>query len=334
MYCNNSNFYTQILFWVISFGTKMKLFINIFLFLIIALSITACQNGSLSDLNVTDENLAPVSIAGDDQSVTLGSLVTLDGSASYDVNGDTIIYSWSMISKPDGSSATLLNTTSVSPSFTADINGTYVIKLSVNDGILDNSVSDLVKVQTLYTPVANAGSDQNVNTSALVTLDASQSFVENGKTLTYSWVMIEKPEQSAALLSATNVVKPTFVADRDGVYKTTLSVNDGTLTSSSDSVLVTATTKNAAPTANAGVDQDEKIGSLISLDGSTSSDADNDSLTYKWSFSSKPSSSTVSLSSTTVVNPTFIADAQGTYVLNLIVNDAKVDSVKDSEAFL
>lgn len=38
---------------------------------------------------------------------------------------------------------------------------------------------------------------------------------------------------------------------------------------------------NSAPVSNAGVDKNVKIGSLVVLDGSGSSDADGDALTYR-----------------------------------------------------
>ena len=307
----------------------MRLSITFFISILMVL-LSACQDGSLSDLNVTNENQAPISDAGEDKNVTLGALVTLDGSLSSDVNGDTLNYSWSIISKPASSTAALSSTTLIKPTFTADINGTYVIKLSVSDGVLESVSSDLVKIQTIYIPTANAGVDQNVNTLSLVTLDGSQSSVKDTNSLTYKWTLLEKPDESSAILSSSSIVKPTFNVDVDGEYKFSLIVSDATLNSIADEVLITATTHNSKPVANAGADKSEKIGSLITLDGSTSSDAENDSLLYRWAISLKPAQSKAILSSTTVVNPSFTADAEGTYVFDLIVNDSKVDSIKDS----
>lgn len=65
--------------------------------------------------------------------------VTLDGSASSDVDGDTLTYSWSLTSKPASSTTTLAGATTVNPSFVADELGTYVAQLIVNDGLLDSA---------------------------------------------------------------------------------------------------------------------------------------------------------------------------------------------------
>lgn len=83
---------------------------------------------------------------------------------------------------------------------------------------------------------------------------------------------------------------------------------------------------NSAPVANAGSAQSVVIGTLATLDGSASSDADGDTLTYLWALTAKPAGSTANLSSATSVRPTFNVDVAGTYVASLTVNDGKVSS--------
>ena len=73
------------------------------------------------------------------------------------------------------------------------------------------------------------------------------------------------------------------------------------------------------PVANAGPDQTVFVSSNVQLDGSASSDPNNDPLTYSWQQTSGP---TVTLSSTTTVNPTFTAPAApAVLVFQLTVND-------------
>jgi hypothetical protein len=87
---------------------------------------------------------------------------------------------------------------------------------------------------------------------------------------------------------------------------------------------------NTSPIANAGLDQQVPTGSLVTLDGSGSSDADGDQLTFNWSFISRPGGSTAELSDASAMKPTFVADVVGEYVLDLIVKDGKEDSTADT----
>lgn len=104
-------------------------------------SLTQAQNIIIA-LAVND---APVANAGPDQNVAVNDVVTLTGAGSYDVNGNPLTYAWTLTTKPGGSTAALTGATTVSPTFTADLAGTYVASLVVNDGTV-NSAPDTVSV--------------------------------------------------------------------------------------------------------------------------------------------------------------------------------------------
>ena len=180
---------------------------------------------------------------------------------------------------------------------------------------------------TNVAPTANPGTSQNVLVGAVVSMDGSASKDPDGGTLTFKWTLIGKPVGSAATLTNSSYPNPKFTADLAGNYVLSLVVNDGKKDSAVASVSVTATTANAAPVANAGSNQSVTIGSTVTLDGTASSDANNDSLTYKWTLQSKPSNSSATLSSLTSAKPTFKADLAGTYVATLVVNDGKANSL-------
>jgi len=282
------------------------------------------------------ENSAPVANAGTPQNVVVKSLVMLDGTGSTDVNEDMLNFKWIMLSKPEGSNAVLTATWSPVPKFTADVVGTYLIGLIVNDGKLD-SVQTAVTVTAAEknsVPVANAGVNQNVvvSTTADVVLDGTASADADKDFLTYKWVLISKPDGSAATLANSTANKSTFKADKEGTYVATLLVNDGKGADSEVvATTVTASRVNSVPVARVGADQTIKWSSTlptVNLDGSFSTDADLNPLSYRWAFMSVPPDSTLTtLTGAATGSPSFTPDKAGVYVASLIVNDGKEDSV-------
>jgi hypothetical protein len=271
------------------------------------------------------ENQAPTANAGPDQSINEGTTVALDGTASSDPESNTLTYLWTA---PTG--ITLSSTTASKPTFTAPevtTNTNYTFTLVVNDGTL-NSTSDQIVVtvnQVNKAPVANAGPDNSVNGNILYTLDGSASSDPDGNTITYKWTA-----PAGITLSSTTAQKPTFTAPTvvtNTDYTFSLVVNDGTLDSPADQVKITVKVGNSAPVANAGPDQSVNEGLQVTLDGSTSSDPDNDQLTYLWTAPNG-----ITLSSTTAAKPTFTAPevtVNTTYTFSLVVNDGAVNSPAD-----
>ena len=280
-------------------------------------------------VTATTANAAPVANAGSNQSVTIGATVTLDGTASSDANHDSLTYKWALQSKPNNSSATLSSLTSAKPTFKADLAGTYVATLIVNDGKANSDVAVVSVLASVANslPVAKAGATQNVVVGTSVTLDGTASTDANGDSLTYKWSLLYKPAGSLSILTSASSSKPTFTADTVGTFVVSLVVNDGKADSSEvSSTTVIAEALNAAPVANAGPAQTVLIGATVTLTGAASTDANADQLTYKWVLTTKPTGSTATLSSTSAVSPTFKADVAGVFVASLIVNDGKLDS--------
>ncbi len=86
---------------------------------------------------------------------------------------------------------------------------------------------------------------------------------------------------------------------------------------------------NRPPVSNAGVDQVANVSQRVVLDGSASSDADGDPLTYAWSWVERPAGSTADLTDPGAVRPEFTVDVPGRYVLSLVVSDATSASGPD-----
>jgi hypothetical protein len=285
------------------------------------------SNGAGTDsatVTVSTFNSPPVASAGPNQTIPLGSTVTLNGGGSSDVDGDPITFLWSLVSRPAGSAAVLAGASSISPTLVADKAGSYLAQLVVHDGKV-NSVPATVTITTQNTPpVANAGANQSVNIGAVVQLNGSGSTDVDGDTLTFQWSLITVPAGSTASLSSLTAINPTFTADRQGTYVAQLTVRDGKV----DSVPATTTiTTNAlqAPTANPGLNQTVKHGTTVTLNGS-GTDPQSLPVTILWSLINKPAGSAAVLSSTTVTNPTFVADKFGSYTVQLVVNNGTLNS--------
>jgi PKD domain len=289
-------------------------------------SLSGCGGGTTTATATT--NVAPTANPGASQNVLVGAVVSMDGSASKDPDGGTLTFKWTLIGKPVGSAATLTNSSYPNPKFTADLAGNYVLSLVVNDGKKDSAVASVsVTAATANAaPVANAGSNQNITIGATVTLDGTASSDANNDSLTYKWTLQSKPSNSSATLSSLTSAKPTFKADLAGTYVATLVVSDGKANSDVAVVSVLASVANSLPVAKAGANQNVVVGTSVTLDGTASTDANGDSLTYKWSLLYKPSGSLASLASASSSKPTFTADAVGTFVVSLIVNDGQADS--------
>ncbi len=265
---------------------------------------------------ITVNNQPPLVDAGVDQTLVTLALVTLDGSGS-DPDGDLpLAYLWTQTA---GAPVTLSEPVAAGPTFTApDDPAVLIFTLIVTDSLGLASTPDTVAITiTNQPPVADAGADQNLDTLALVTLDGSASYDPDNDALTYLWTQTAGP---AVTLSDSAAASPTFTAPGDPAALTfALIVTDSWgLASAPDAVVITIA--NQAPVAHAGADQIVRNRTLVTLDGSLSSDPDGDlPLTYLWVQIGGPA---VTLSNPTVVTPTFTAPAvQGTLTFALIVTD-------------
>ena len=169
-------------------------------------------------------------------------------------------------------------------------------------------------------PEADAGEDQSTRVRETVRLDGTMS-TGDGR-LTYRWRVVSRPEGSVAEIDLFSPQEtPKFRPDLPGVYVIELVVRvAGCTPSAPDTVTVTAR-DNAAPTANAGSDAIIGVDQTLQLDGTGSSDPDDDPIEFSWSITSAPIGSSAELVGSTTATPSLTPDVAGSYVIELVVND-------------
>lgn len=247
-------------------------------------------------------NAQPVAEAGANLLVAPGDPVVLDGTKSYDTDGQIVSYLWDFA---DGYAAQ----TTPQVTRTYDTPGTWAVQLVVTDeaGVANSTATDDMSVRVNAAPVAEAG--PNIETDVLqVTLDASASADADGDALVYTWDM---GDGSAIRMGRT----VTHVYPRSGKFPVTLRVDDGTGLSNATAIDATTVVVNARPLADAGGNRDVCSGESILFDASDSVDPDGGLLLYSWDFGD----GTVS----DLINPTKIYENPGAYPVTLRVRNGK-----------
>lgn len=93
------------------------------------------KESSPDTVEISSDNLAPTAIIESVVVVRVNTLVTLDGSSSFDPEGDPITYLWSLDALPNNSMSIIDGVDNVVASFIPDQVGDYVVSLNVADPI-------------------------------------------------------------------------------------------------------------------------------------------------------------------------------------------------------
>ncbi|MEK6608240.1 MAG: hypothetical protein AABZ30_11305, partial [Myxococcota bacterium] len=279
------------------------------------------------------------------QVVELSSDVT-DADNAKDCTLDppqTFAYAWSLVDQPAGSEARLTSPSSKSPSFVADVPGDYEVALVVTDSAGVSSApapftvtvsacgdaAPSVEAVTADPPAPDTG--EAVQLSATVVDADTEDPCALAQTIAYAWAIAERPVGSTAGLSDAAARNPSFTPDVPGDYVVELVARDSTGRASAPAgITVTASVCGSQPPAIASVDvapDAPNTGDVVLLEV-TASDPDNDecglaqTLGYAWSFVELPSGSVAAFNDAGAATPSFLADAPGTYVAEVVVADS------------
>ncbi|MEX8506542.1 PKD domain-containing protein [Leptothrix ochracea] len=316
------------------------------LFWSVALGLVACGGGSTPTSSEPQHPTAVIQAqaqvlatqAGTFQAA-LGSQVLLDGSGSSTPSGSITAYSWVLRSKPAGSNATITTPTQAWASLVPDRIGTYELTLTIADSRALASTQTLTFVVSQSTPVVAISQSivfngsatnrplQNVAVGSLITLDGSASTSPDGSAVTLSWVMLQKPSTSQAVIQVSGSTA-FFTADVAGNYQ--LRVRGTNQVGASTDVVYSYNALSNGPsivmsaqiaTASGSTTLSTAVGNFVLLDSSASLVVGGNTTLRGWALLSKPAGSTATLSASTGVNTNFIPDVVGNYVIQLVVQD-------------
>ncbi len=176
-------------------------------------------------------------------------------------------------------------------------------------------------------PLAVAGPDLEVFTGRRAILDGKGSIDPDGDALTYQWTLVQKPETSKAKLTKADRIKTAFKADVPGTYVAQLIVTDTQDMASEAQTVKVNVPANRQPVATISeVLSQVSAGDTITLYGSASKDPEAAPLSYRWSLLYKPAKSQATLSGDDGVESSLQLDVDGSYVVELVVNDGELDS--------
>ena len=180
-------------------------------------------------------------------------------------------------------------------------------------------------------PIANAGLDKTIRLPVnMITLDASASTDPDNNLSSYTWKKITGP--TSFIIQNPTSAQTTVNNLSLGEYHFELTVTDskGATTKDTCSVLVLAPIENnRPPIANAGADITIYVtNNTAILDGTASTDADNNISGYAWKQISGPASFTIQDS--TAVRTTVTNLSLGEYRFELTVTDSIGSIAKDT----
>ena len=202
------------------------------------------------------QNQAPNVNAGVDRTIQLPNSVSLDATVTDDGQpAGTLTTSWTMVSGPGSVSFANASAVDTTASFSAA--GTYVLRLTANDGSLQSNDTVTIVVQapvnnppppTNTPPTVNAGSNQTIqlpnsaNLSAIVT-DSGGPLA----TPTISWTRVSGPGTVTFSNAASANTSASFSVA--GTYVLRITANDGQYQTSADiTIIVQAAPVTPPPT--------------------------------------------------------------------------------------
>lgn len=243
------------------------------------------------------QNTPPVAITTQEIQGMAGEFVYLDGTPSFDPDGDRIFYQWKIVEVPEGSKGILGDSYSPISILFLDVPGEFTVSFSVSDGVEEsNPVTVKVLSQNIpLLPVAVIG-ERKISTEIMKEASAHGflSFNPVEGELNYHWELKEMPSSSTGfVIDATSPVFRFLPDVPHGIYSAVLKVSNKYGESNTDYVHFFV--KNRPPRAKIEglILNTTRSGMSLSVSDnqtvdfgrySSVSDEDSDVLSYQWRF--------------------------------------------------
>ncbi|HET9884886.1 MAG TPA: right-handed parallel beta-helix repeat-containing protein [Candidatus Binatia bacterium] len=183
-------------------------------------------------------NQSPVANAGQSMTVPSGTIVSLNGTNSFDPDGDSISHHWTQTAGP---SVTISNPTAAGPVLTAPtVQGLTILtfQLTVSDGLVDSSASvDITVTKPNQPPVLSSIGDRTVTVGSTLQFTVSASDLDDDP-LIYS---VAPLPANATFDAGTRVFAFTPIVSQVGSFSLTVAVSDGKGGAVSESIRITVT---------------------------------------------------------------------------------------------
>ncbi len=297
-------------------------------------------DGAEIDTHETDPLAADTDGDGiDDGDEIAAGTDPLDDGAPVCALDQPVSYWWSIVAQPVASVAALNNPASADPTLTPDVSGTYTLQLVVTDSTgraSSPTFRDIDVSACGEAPPTVAIDDPGSSFGVIDTVDLTATVGDPDDacgadtTRVWQWSIVSAPTGSAAVLYNPTTMTPVLDPDLPGDYTVELTVTDalGLWTTDSFTIVGVGTcginvpVVDAADPTPAAPNTWEPVSFAVSV-----SDADVDScgLTQvldSWSeFVSRPAGSTASLAPAEGIEPAFVPDVPGDFVVRTWVTD-------------
>lgn len=276
------------------------------------------------------------------RAVTVGTALLFSGSGTLNAAGAPVSTTWFLLERPAGSSAglTVAGTTA---RLVTDVAGLYKVRARGTDasGAYSETIYPFEALANAPVTMVLANVTEVVGNSGANTIEAAVGYTvalngtgssdPDGNALSYAWTLVSRPAASAAALTSASGAFSQLAPDVLGDYVVKLLATDARGASSAYQTTVSvknrrplaAISSNATPVAVAsGPALRLPVNTVLTLRGTTSSDADGDTLAYAWTLVAKPAASTAALSAASGATVQLTTDVAGSFQVRLRVTDA------------